>query len=54
MSVAVKTSRRPVPPPRAPLPAPHIHTWMLRAVEFDSWGQVSLYECDECASVRYV
>jgi hypothetical protein len=34
--------------------APHIHEWVLRAVEYDHFGQVSLYECDGCASVRYV
>jgi hypothetical protein len=54
MSVVAKASSHPVPDPRVPLPGPHIHTWVLRAVEFDSWGQVSLYECEECASVRYV
>lgn len=54
MSVVAKTSVRPVPVPRAPLAAPHIHTWVLRAVEFDTWGQVSLYECEDCPSVRYV
>jgi hypothetical protein len=54
MSVVAKPSNRPVPRPRAPLPGPHIHTWVLRAVEFDTWGQVSLYECEDCPSVRYV
>lgn len=38
---------------KAPRP-PHVHTWELRAVEFDDWGQVSLYECLGCPSVRYV
>ncbi|HEX7717094.1 MAG TPA: hypothetical protein VF416_07385 [Marmoricola sp.] len=33
--------------------APHVHEWALRAVEFDTWGQVSLYECLGCPRVRY-
>ena len=32
----------------------HVHAWELRAVEFDSWGQVRFYECATCAGVRYV
>lgn len=33
--------------------APHVHEWELRAVEYDSWGQVSFYECTGCPGVRY-
>jgi hypothetical protein len=36
------------------LDAPHVHEWELRDVEFDSWGQVSYYECIGCPGVRYV
>ncbi len=38
----------------SPLAAPHVHAWELRAVEFDTWGQVSYYECLGCPHVRYV
>ena len=38
---------------RGPLVAPHVHIWELRAVEFDTWGQVSFYECLGCPGVRY-
>jgi hypothetical protein len=38
---------------RSSLAAPHVHEWELRAVEFDTWGQVSLYECRGCPRVRY-
>jgi hypothetical protein len=38
---------------RRPLDGPHVHVWELRAVEFDSWGQVSFYECTGCPGVRY-
>jgi hypothetical protein len=37
-----------------PLRAPHAHAWELRAVEFDTWGQVRYYECLGCPCVRYV
>jgi hypothetical protein len=37
-----------------PLDAPHVHAWELRAVEFDTWGRVSYYECLGCPDVRYV
>ena len=40
-------------PHQSPDP-PHVHIWELRAVEFDAWGRVSLYECLGCAHVRYV
>lgn len=40
--------------PSDPLDAPHVHAWELRAVEFDTWGQVSFYECLGCPCVRYV
>jgi hypothetical protein len=40
--------------PADPLGGPHVHAWELRAVEFDAWGQVSLYECLGCPRVRYV
>ena len=52
--MSVVASKGAVPAPRTKAAEPHIHVWVLRAVEFDSWGQVSLYECEECASVRYV
>jgi hypothetical protein len=42
------------PVARDRLDAPHVHAWELRAVEFDTWGQVSFYECLGCPSVRYV
>lgn len=54
MSVVASTGSRSVPVPRVPADGPHIHVWVLRAVEYDTWGQVSLYECEECPSVRYV
>ena len=38
---------------RDPLDVPHVHSWELRAVEFDTWGQVSFYECLGCPGVRY-
>jgi len=34
--------------------APHVHAWELRDVEFDTWGQVRLYECRGCPDIRYV
>ena len=37
-----------------PHDARHVHAWELRAVEFDTWGQVSYYECLGCPGVRYV
>ncbi|MGY2875640.1 hypothetical protein ACVW00_002830 [Marmoricola sp. URHA0025 HA25] len=40
--------------PRDPFDAPHVHVWELRAVEFDTWGRVSYYECLDCPGVRYV
>jgi hypothetical protein len=45
------------PSPAAPRTSPdplHVHVWELRAVEYDTWGQVSLYECRDCPRVRYV
>lgn len=54
MSPAATTVRDSVVVRRDALDAPHVHTWELRAVEFDSWGQVSLYECLGCPRVRYV
>ena len=53
MSVVAPDATASVPSPRVSLPAPHVHAWELRAVEYDTWGQVSLYECDGCAGVRY-
>jgi hypothetical protein len=40
--------------PHELLDAPHVHRWELRAVEFDTWGQVSYYECLDCPEVRYI
>jgi hypothetical protein len=54
MSVVAPSATESVPAQRVPLDAPHVHVWELRAVEFDTWGQVSLYECEGCPSVRYV
>ena len=53
MSVLDTKAPEPVAPARAPLAAPHVHAWELRAVEYDSWGQVSFYECLGCPGVRY-
>jgi hypothetical protein len=53
MSAVDTSAARSVPAPRDPVAAPHVHAWELRAVEFDTWGQVSFYECLGCASVRY-
>jgi hypothetical protein len=54
MSVVDTTVAEPVVRPRDRLGAPHVHVWELRAVEFDTWGQVSLHECLGCPAVRYV
>jgi hypothetical protein len=48
------TGARSVSAPSHPLDEPHLHTWELRAVEFDTWGQVSYYECLDCPGVRYL
>jgi hypothetical protein len=53
MSVAGTTASGSLVAPRKPLDPPHVHVWELRAVEFDSWGEVSLYECLSCPRVRY-
>jgi len=53
MNAARTTGSDPVAVPRTPLDGPHVHTWELRAVEFDTWGKVSLYECLGCSRVRY-
>jgi hypothetical protein len=54
MSVVSARAAGSVPIPRDPLAAPHVHLWELRAVEFDTWGRVSYYECLGCPHVRYV
>ena len=54
MSVTGTTTTTSLPAPRSPVDALHVHVWELRAVEFDTWGQVSYYECLGCPSVRYV
>jgi len=54
MSVAGTSAAESLPVPHDPLEAPHVHAWELRAVEFDTWGQVSYYECLGCPGVRYV
>jgi hypothetical protein len=54
MSVADTTAADSVAARRDRLRAPHVHTWELRAEEFDTWGRVSLYECLGCPAVRYV
>ncbi len=54
MSVASPiTTSHPRAVPRTSPDVPHVHVWELRAVEFDTWGQVSLYECLGCPRVRY-
>ena len=53
MSAAGTSAARRIAGPRDPLEAPHVHVWELRAVEFDTWGQVSFFECLGCAGVRY-
>ena len=50
----VTPAKRSVPVQRSPKDPPHIHAWELRAVEYDGWGAVSLYECIGCPAVRYV
>jgi hypothetical protein len=50
----VTSAKRSVPVQRVPKDPGHIHAWELRAVEYDSWGAVSLYECIGCPAVRYV
>jgi hypothetical protein len=54
MSVAGTTASKSVAAQRKPVEPPHVHIWELRAVEYDTWGQVSLYECVGCPRVRYV
>lgn len=54
MTLADTTAAHSLPLARKTLRPPHLHTWELRAVEFDDWGQVSLYECLGCPAVRYV
>jgi hypothetical protein len=53
MSVVDTNAPESVAVARGPLATPHVHTWELRAVEYDSWGQVSFYECLDCPGVRY-
>jgi hypothetical protein len=53
MSAVDTSAAESVTAERIPLAAPHVHVWELRAVEFDSWGQVSFYECLGCPGVRY-
>jgi hypothetical protein len=53
MSVVDTNAPESVAVARGPLAPPHVHTWELRAVEYDSWGQVSFYECLDCPGVRY-
>lgn len=53
MSVAGTTASEPLVVARNSPGAPHVHSWELRAVELDNWGQVRLYECLGCARVRY-
>jgi hypothetical protein len=54
MSVVSTSSVASPSVPRDSFAAPHVHVWELRDVEFDSWGQVSFYECLGCPGVRYV
>jgi hypothetical protein len=54
MSVVGMSTGASVVVPFDPKDAPHVHAWELRAVEFDTWGQVSYYECLGCPGVRYV
>ena len=54
MSVVASSAAEAARPQPVVPRSPHVHAWELRAVEFDTWGQVSLYECEGCASVRYV
>jgi len=54
MSVVGTSAAESFASPRDPLDAPHVHTWELRAVEFDTFGQVSYYECLGCSGARYV
>lgn len=54
MSDAGSTPSESLAVPRESLDPVHVHVWELRAVEFDSWGQVRLYECLGCPRVRYV
>jgi hypothetical protein len=54
MSAVRMTGAKSVSAPSDPLGEPHLHTWVLRAVEFDTWGQVSYYECLDCPAVRYL
>jgi hypothetical protein len=53
MSVVDTGAARFVAVERGAIHGPHVHVWELRAVEFDSWGQVSFYECLGCPGVRY-
>jgi hypothetical protein len=54
MSVAGTITADSRPAPRTSHGARHVHEWALRAVEFDTWGQVRFYECLGCPRVRYV
>jgi hypothetical protein len=54
MSVVGMSAAESLAVPHDPPNAPHVHAWELRAVEFDTWGQVSYYECLDCPGVRYV
>jgi len=54
MSVGEMSAGASVVVPFDPHDETHVHTWELRAVEYDAWGQVSYYECLGCPGVRYV
>jgi hypothetical protein len=54
MSIPGTSPAKPLAVPRRPFDASHVHTWELRDVEYDTWGQVSFYECLACPAVRYV
>jgi len=53
MSAVEESAADPVAIRRGAAAAPHVHAWELRAVEFDTWGRVSFYECLGCPEVRY-
>jgi len=54
MSVVRTSATEPAPASSDSLHPRHVHLWELRAVEFDTWGQVSYYECLGCPQVRYL
>jgi hypothetical protein len=54
MTVVATSAAPSVTGRREELEVPHVHEWELRDVEYDSWGQVSFYECVGCPGVRYV